>query len=98
MKLSKNGAQPGGSMFLMFFVMMIMLLIFLNPGLFSAIGSGIGYVLSPVIGFGGRLPLMTILCASLIMSTISTLIRHHFINWADMAKNQKLMGAFNKER
>ena len=69
-------------MFLMFFVMMIMLLIFLNPGLFSAIGSGIGYVLSPVIGFDGRLPLMTILCASLIMSTISTLIRHHFINIA----------------
>jgi uncharacterized membrane protein (DUF106 family) len=98
MKSDGGGQQPGGSMFFMFIMLFLMLLIFMNPAIFGLIGSGIGFGLNPVIGFGGTLPLLTILFASMIMSFISTAIRHYFINWADVAKNQKVMSAFNKLR
>jgi len=98
MKLNENGQQTGTSMLPMFIMFILLIMIFLNPGLFQMIGVGIGYVLNPVIGFGGSLPLITILFASMIMSLTSTLIRHKFIDWTEMAKNQKVMSAFNKER
>jgi uncharacterized membrane protein (DUF106 family) len=82
----------------MFIMLMLFMLIFLNPALLSMIGGAIGAVFYPVIGFEGSLPLLTILFASLIMGLISTLVRHRFINWVEMAKNQKVMSAFNKER
>jgi uncharacterized membrane protein (DUF106 family)/predicted RNA-binding Zn-ribbon protein involved in translation (DUF1610 family) len=98
MKSDREGQQPGSSMFFMFIMLFLILIIFMNPALFGLIGSGIGYALNPVIGFGGSLPLITILFASMIMSFISTSIRHYFIDWIDVARSQKIMGAFNKAR
>jgi len=98
MKWKDGGAQPGSSMFLMFIMLFLLLMIFLNPGLVGAIGMGIGFVMNPVIGFDGSYPLLTILLASMIMTLISTMIRNYYINWADVAKNQKVMSAFNKVR
>ncbi len=94
----REGQQPGSSMFFMFIMLFLFLIIIMNPALFGIIGAGIGFALNPLIGFGGGAPLVTILFASMIMSIISTSIRHYFIDWVDMAKSQKIMSAFNKER
>ena len=98
MKGDEGGQQQGGSMLMMMMVLFLVIFILLNPVLLGAIGSGIGLVLYPAIGFGGTLPLITIFSASIVMALISTAVRHYFIDWVDVAKNQKVMSAFNKVR
>jgi uncharacterized membrane protein (DUF106 family) len=78
-------------------MMMLVLFIILNPGLRLALGSALGVVFDPLIGFDGKYPVMTLLCAGLIMTVFTTLVRHRFTKWTDMAKSQHRMKHFNKE-
>jgi uncharacterized membrane protein (DUF106 family) len=91
-------ASGGVSRFIMMFMIMLTLLIILNPEMRSALGNGMAVVMNPIIGFNGAYPLMTLLFAGMITSTISILGRHFFVDWVEMARNQKVMTAFNKER
>lgn len=61
-------------------------------------GSAVGTVFYPIVGFDKKLPFMTLFCAGLIMTVISTAVRHYFTNWIETAKTQKKMAAFNKAR
>jgi uncharacterized membrane protein (DUF106 family) len=56
----------------------------------------VGLVLYPVIGFGGRYPIFTMLGAGILTITISTGIRHFTMDWIDLAKKQRLMNEYNK--
>ena len=56
----------------------------------------VGLVLYPVIGFGGRYPIFTMLGAGIFTITISTGIRHFTMDWMDLAKKQRLMNDYNK--
>jgi uncharacterized membrane protein (DUF106 family) len=56
----------------------------------------VGVVLYPVIGFGGRFPIFTMLGAGILTITISTGIRHFTMDWMDLAKKQRLMNEYNK--
>ena len=56
-----------------------------------------GIVLNPLIGFGGRFPLLTMVCAGLITITVSSTVRHFLADWVDMAKKQRIMNEYNKE-
>lgn len=96
-------AQPptpsgGASRFIMLFMIMMTFFIILNPEMRSALGGAMAFVMNPVIGFNGAYPILTLLFAGMMTSTISILGRHFFVDWVEMAKSQKIMSAFNKER
>ncbi len=96
---AEQARKSGGvSRFVMMFMIMLTFLIILNPEMRSALGNGMSVVMNPVIGFGGAYPLLTLLIAGMMTSSISILGRHFFVDWVEMARNQKVMSAFNKER
>jgi len=95
----RQSPQPqadSSQIFMMFFLLIFMLMIF-TPELRSWMGSTMGGVLEPMIGFDHRYPILTIFLAGMVMILISTTIRHFFIDWMEMARIQKMMFAFNKE-
>src|SRR5881396_3048265 len=51
-----------------------------------------------IIGFGGTLPVLTILLAGLMTTTIGSIIRDRYTNWVKMARTQKVMTAWRKEQ
>lgn len=86
------------STFIMVFMVMLTLFVLLNKGMRDALGGAMNFVLGPTIGFGGAYPVLTFLLAGMITSTISILGRHFFVDWVALARSQKIMSAFNKER
>lgn len=78
-------------------VFMVVLFIMFDPNLRDATGRYTGMVLMPIIGFDGRFPVLTVVLAGVIMITLSTIVRHFFIDWISMARTQKIMRAFQKE-
>jgi uncharacterized membrane protein (DUF106 family) len=82
---------------LLFLSFGLVILILFNPGLRAVLGDYAGYVLSPVIGFGGAYPLLTILLASVLLVVSTTAIRHFLIDWVNMARVQEAMRSFQKE-
>ncbi|MCK4717911.1 MAG: DUF106 domain-containing protein [Thermoplasmata archaeon] len=89
--------KQDSSSFMLIFVFMLTFMIMFNQDLRMLLGVTVGAVLYPILGFGSRWPILTILFAGLVMTLVSVLIRHKFMDWVGMAKNQKVMGAFNKE-
>lgn len=75
---------------------MIILFILFDERLRRATGTAVGFVLNPLIGFGGQEPILTILLASLIMIGASTLIRHFLVDWLKMARIQNTMRAYQR--
>jgi len=91
-------SRPSLTRFLMIFLFLLALYAIIDP----AVGAGFaGYadkVLSPMFGFGGTLPVLTILLAGLLTTTIGSIIRDHYTNWVKMARTSKVMGAWRKEQ
>ncbi len=88
-------AFPKGQFFQIFLFMFI-IFILLDPRLRQILGNAVGIVLTPLIGFGGRLPILTILLASLLMIGSSTLVRHLLVDWVKIARIQNVMRSFQK--
>lgn len=90
--------QSGGSsqmiMFMMFFMTMMIMFI---PSMRNAVGNAAWFVLYPLIGFGSHYPVITVVLGGIVMISMTTVIRHYFIDWVDAAKNQKMMKDFNKK-
>ncbi len=77
--------------------MMIPLFIFIIPGLRSVVGLAAGVVLVPLIGFGGKYPLLTALLAGTVPSLASTVVRHFMTDWTKIARQAHFQRAFQKE-
>lgn len=75
----------------------LVFIILFNEGLRNLLGSALGFVLDPVIGFNGASPLLTILLASLFLVVVTTAIRHFMVDWIQMARVQEAMRSFQKE-
>lgn len=86
-----------GFQFLTIFMMIMVLFIMLNPELRIGLGEALGTILNPAVGFDGKYPVITLLLAGLLMTVITTLLRHKFTKWIDMAKSQHKMKHFQKE-
>lgn len=86
---------PTGFIYIAAFAFLFLIMIDRKLG--DGISEIIGLVLFPIIGFGGRVPILTMFCAGLITITISTTIRHFTMDWLDLAKKQRLMNEYNKE-
>lgn len=67
------------------------------PDVGRAFADGAGVVLNPMLGFGGAYPVITILLAGLLTTTISSILRHFMTPWIRMAKMNKIMSSFQKE-
>src|SRR2546427_1387239 len=84
------------------FLMIVLFLLALSAVIDPAVGTGFAafanVVLFPMFGFGGTLPLLTILLAGILTTTIGSIIRDHYTNWVKMARTQKVMSAWRKEQ
>ena len=86
----------GSSQFLYMFMMMFVMIIMFIPTLRLLLASIVGLLLDPLITFNYSFPIFTIFCAALCMGIITTVVRHKFIDWIQMAKTNNKMKAFNK--
>lgn len=87
----------GWSTPLLFLSFGLVLLILFNRDLQIGLGRAAGFVLSPLLGFGGRIPILTIFLASVLLVVLTTLIRHFLVDWTAMARTQEAMRSFQKE-
>ncbi|MGD0057568.1 MAG: EMC3/TMCO1 family protein [Methanomassiliicoccales archaeon] len=80
-------------------ILMFVLAIFIlfDPTLRSGLGTIVGYGLEPVVGFGGRYPVVTLFATGMIMTGLTIVIRHFFVDYVEQVKSQKIVAAFNKE-
>ena len=91
-----TAAGPSFSRFIMVFLFLLAFWTLVDPQLAELFSAAAGALLMPVIGFGGSLPVTTILLAGMLTTTISSLVRDYFTDWIRMARTQKVMGAWRK--
>ncbi|HIH01569.1 TPA: DUF106 domain-containing protein [Thermoplasmata archaeon] len=96
-----GGAAPPrpefGNQLIMLMAFMVALIVLFDNNLRQALGRIVGVALMPLVGFGGEYPVLTLVCTGLIMTFFSVTVRHLFIDWVAMARNQRIMSAFQKE-
>ncbi len=83
--------------FLTIFTIALVFLILFDNNLREATGNAVGFLLNPIIGFGGAFPVLTVLIAGTLMVLATTALRHFTTDWLEMAKKQAYMREFNKE-
>ena len=86
------------SRFLMIFLFLLALYALIDPQVGLGFAGVANFAFAPLIGFGGTLPVLTILLAGMLTTTISSIIRDHYTNWVKMARTQKIMAAWRKEQ
>ena len=87
-----------GTPFVLLSFALVFLVLFDYPRVINkATALAAGFVLTPVIGFGGKYPLLTIFLASVVLVLATTAIRHFLTDWTKMAMMQEAMRAFSKE-
>lgn len=79
------------------FMFMLAIFILFDPTLRNGLGAIVGYGLEPVVGFGGQYPVVTLFTTGMIMTGLTIVIRHFFIDYVEQIRSQKIVAAFNKE-
>ena len=83
--------------FVYIFLGVIAIMVIFDPDLRFTLGGILGTVLYPLIGFGGNYPVLTLICAGVMMISFSTVVRDFFMDWVEMAEIQKKTSEFQKE-
>lgn len=97
-QLTGGAPKPAmGGQMTIFLSFMVVLFVLFNENLRTKLGVYAGVVLSPAIGFGGQFPVLTFLLAGFVTVAFSTGVRHFFVDWLEMARNQQMMRSFQKE-
>jgi uncharacterized membrane protein (DUF106 family) len=86
-----------GNQLVMLLAFMVAIFVLFDPKIRQALGKYVGYGLEPIVGFGGEMPVVTLLLTGLIMTFFSITVRHFFIDWIGQARNQRISSAFSKE-
>lgn len=89
---------PSLSRFLMVFLFLLALWAIIDRSTATAFGNAANVVLWPLIGFNGQLPVLTILLAGILTTTVSSILRDYLTDWVKMARTQKILRALQKER
>jgi len=76
---------------------MIAIIIMFNNDYRQGLGKIVGVPLTPLVGFNGAQPILTLLFTGLIMSFFSISVRHLFVDWVEQARNARITSAFQKE-
>jgi uncharacterized membrane protein (DUF106 family) len=85
------------SQFITIFIFVFAMFVLFDQGLRLWLGSLVGYVLEPLVGFDGTIPVVTLFLTGIIMTGLSVVLRHFFTDYVSQAESQKIVGAFNKE-
>ncbi|MGC9138333.1 MAG: DUF106 domain-containing protein [Thermoplasmata archaeon] len=72
-----------------FVILMLVMFIIIIPEVRDAFAIGVGFVFTPLLGFGGRFPILTMIFAGLFLTIINMYARHYFIDWFQMARLQE---------
>ncbi len=96
---ARPAASSKGSFtrFMMIFLFLLAILALFDPTMAAGFGQVAGLVLYPIIGFGGRFPVLTILLAGAMTTAVSSILRDHYTDWVKMVKFQKINGAWQRE-
>ena len=86
-----------GPMKYMFLMMIVILVLYFIDGDDHIIGNVLNYGLA-FLDFGGKYPVLTLICAGVIMSLFTTLLRAFTTDQFEQAKSQHVMSEFNAER
>jgi uncharacterized membrane protein (DUF106 family) len=86
----------GGQLILLMALMFAMFILF-DQGIRRSLGEIVGVGLTPLVGFGGHLPMLTLLCTGLITSMFTITVRQFFTDWIGQARNARIASAFQKE-
>ncbi len=91
-------ARPQASqpMLMLLMFMMVMFILFI-PEARAGLGYAAGIVLEPLIGFGGRLPVVTIILAGMIPLVISIVLRHFMVDWVAAGRMTEVNKAIGKQ-
>ncbi|MEK6985670.1 MAG: EMC3/TMCO1 family protein [Candidatus Thermoplasmatota archaeon] len=90
--------KPRGSGNLLTIVSIVaVFFVLFNPSLNQAMGRYAGIVLDPILGFGGKYPVLTILLAGALLVAATTVLRHFTTDWIQTARSQAMMRHFQKE-
>jgi len=91
-------APDMGNQLIMMMALVVAMFVMFDNNLRQALGKVVGYGLDPLVGFNGHDPVITLLFTGLLMSFFSIIVRHFFVDWVAMARNQRISSAFQKER
>lgn len=83
--------------FIYIFLGILAIMVIFDPDLRFTLGGILGTVLYPLIGFDGKYPVLTLICAGVIMISFSTVVRDMFMDWVEMAEIQHKTSKFQKE-
>ena len=95
-KKPATAAKGSFTRFLMIFLFLLAIVAIFDPSMSQGFGSLAGFVLYPVIGFGGRFPVITVLLAGAMTTGISSILRDHYTDWIKMVRMQKTTSAWQK--
>jgi uncharacterized membrane protein (DUF106 family) len=98
---SAGGQRPPapemGNQLVVMMALIVAMFVMFDNNLRLALGKAVGVGLDPLVGFGGHQPVLTLLFTGLLMSFFSIAVRHFFVDWVGMARNQRISSAFQKE-
>jgi uncharacterized membrane protein (DUF106 family) len=86
-----------GSQLVLLMAMMFAMFILFDQNIRRSLGEIVGYGLTPLVGFGGHIPILTLLFTGLITSIFTITIRQTFTDWTGQARNARIASAFQKE-
>jgi uncharacterized membrane protein (DUF106 family) len=93
-----GGPKPNfGSQMMTMLVLMLFMFLLFEPGMRQTVGNAVGIAFSPLLGFGGQDPVLTLFFTGLMMSAFTIIVRHFFTDWVEQARNARISSAFNKE-
>lgn len=77
--------------------LLVVFFVLFNEPLRNQLGTWAGFVLDPLIGFGGRYPVLTILIAGAVLVVATTVLRHFTTDWIETARTTAYSRHFQKE-
>lgn len=86
----------GGQMLLLLAMLFAMFILF-NNEVRQDLGKIVGVALAPAFGFGGHMPILTLLLTGLLTSCFTITVRQLFTDWVGQARAARIASAFNKE-
>ncbi|MDW5563339.1 MAG: EMC3/TMCO1 family protein [Methanomassiliicoccus sp.] len=83
--------------FITIFIFVFAMFVLFDQSLRTWLGTIVGYVLEPLVGLNGTVPVVTLILTGIIMTALSVVLRHFFTDYVGQAESQKIVSAFNKE-
>ncbi len=93
-----NPATKGAfTRFLMIFLFLLAIVALFDPTMAQGFGFIAGVILYPIIGFGGKYPVVTVLLAGAMTTGVSSILRDHYTDWVKMVRFQKVNSSWQRE-